>query len=65
MKVNKKLCIMTKKVINRGKRIKTLNEVKAVENISKNPQILVPYKRKPFLHINCKTMHMINRILLD
>ena len=27
-----------KKVINRGKRSKTLSEVKSVENISKNPQ---------------------------
>ena len=29
---------MTKKVINRGKRSKTLSQVKLVENISKNPQ---------------------------
>ena len=29
---------MTKKVINRGKRSKTLSEVKLIENISKNPQ---------------------------
>ena len=29
---------MTKKVINRGKRSKTLSEVKLVENISKNLQ---------------------------
>ena len=29
---------MTKKVIDRGKRSKTLSEVKSVENISKNPQ---------------------------
>ena len=29
---------MTKKVINRGKRSKTLSEVKQVENISKNLQ---------------------------
>ena len=28
----------TKKVIDRGKRSKTLSEVKLVENISKNPQ---------------------------
>ena len=30
-----KLCTTTKKVINRGKRSKTLSEVKPVENISK------------------------------
>ena len=29
---------MMKKVVNRGKRSKTLSEVKPVENISKNPQ---------------------------
>ena len=29
---------MTKKVIDRGKRSKTLSEAKLVENISKNPQ---------------------------
>ena len=37
MKQNQKLCIKRKKVINRGKRSKTLSEVKPVENISKNP----------------------------
>ena len=36
MKQNQKLCKMTKKVIDRGKRSKTLSEVKSVENISKN-----------------------------
>ena len=30
--------IMTKKVIDRGKRSKTLSEVKLIENISKIPQ---------------------------
>ena len=30
-----KLCITTKKVINRGKRSKTVSEVKPVENIAK------------------------------
>ena len=34
MKQNQKLCITTKKVIDRGKRSKTLSEVKQVENIS-------------------------------
>ena len=38
MKQNQKLCIKRKKVINRGKRSKTLSEVKPVENISKNQQ---------------------------
>ena len=33
-----KPCIKTKKVINRGKRSKTLSEAKPVENISKNLQ---------------------------
>ena len=32
------LCIKTKKVIDRGKRGKTLNEVKPVENMYKNLQ---------------------------
>ena len=31
-------CIKAKKEINRGKRSKTLSEVKTVENISKNTQ---------------------------
>ena len=38
MKLNKKLCKKTKKVIDRGKRNKTLSEVKPVKNISKNVQ---------------------------
>ena len=38
MKLNQKPCITTKKMIDREKRSKTLNEVKLVENISKNPQ---------------------------
>ena len=38
MKWNKKSCIKTKKVIDREKRSKALNEVKPVENISKNLQ---------------------------
>ena len=37
MKLHQNPCIK-KKVINRGKIIKTLSEVKPVENISKNPQ---------------------------
>ena len=38
MNLNQKLCITTKKVIDRGKRSKTLSEVKLVKNIRKNPQ---------------------------
>ena len=53
------------KVINRGKRSKTLNEIKPVENISKNLQTFLdfPRQKKSFVHINCKTMHMSTRIL--
>ena len=36
MKQNQKPCTKLKKVIDRGKRIKTLSEVKPVENINKN-----------------------------
>ena len=38
MKLNKNPCKKTKKVIDRGKRNKTLSEVKPVKNISKNVQ---------------------------
>ena len=37
MKQNQKPCTMTKKVIDTGKRRKTLHEVKPVENTSNNP----------------------------
>ena len=60
--------IMTKKVINRGKRSKTLSEVKLFENISKNPQSLLeisPVQKEILFHINCKAMHMSNRIFSD
>ena len=36
--IESKTMITTKKVIDRGKRNKTLSEVKLVENTSKNPQ---------------------------
>ena len=36
--INQKPCTKMKKVINRGKRSKTLSEVKPVENINKNLQ---------------------------
>ena len=52
-------------MINRGKRSKTLNEVKQVENTSKNLQSFLeisPVQKKTFLHINCETMHMSTRI---
>ena len=55
-----------KEVIDRGKRSKTLSEVKPVENISKNPQSFLEIssiQKKFFIYINCKTMHMSNRIL--
>ena len=58
-----------KKVIDRGKRTKTLSEVKPVENISKNPQSFLeisPVQKEILpshkLHMN---MHMSNRILSD
>ena len=38
MKQNQKLCTEMKKVIDRGKRSKTLSEVKPVVNVSKNLQ---------------------------
>ena len=46
---------------------KTLIEVKPVENISKNLQNLVEISpmQKFFFHINCKTMHMGTRIILN
>ena len=40
MKYNQKPCTKTKKVIDKGKRNKTLREVKPGENISKNLQSL-------------------------
>ena len=61
-----------KKVIDTGKRSKTLSEVKPVENITKNPQSFLqisPVEKEVLpshkLHLNCKTMHMSNRILSD
>ena len=57
-----------KKVIDRGKRSKTLSEVKPVENISKNLQSFLEIslvQKKSFFHINCETMHMSTRILSD
>ena len=47
-------------VVDRGKRSKTLNYVKPVQNINKDLQSFVEISlmQKSFLHINCKTMHM-------
>ena len=54
-------------MIDRGKRSKTLSEVKPVKNVSKNLQSFLDISpvQNEVLHINCKTMHMSNRILLD
>ena len=38
MKYTQKLCIKTKKVIDRGKRSKALSAIKLIKKISKNPQ---------------------------
>ena len=54
-------------MIDGGKRSKTLSQVKPVKNISKSPQSfleMVPCKRNCF-HINCKSMHISNRILTN
>ena len=58
----------TKKVIDIGKRSKTLSEVKPVETLSKNLQSFLeisPVQKsdKSFFHRNCKTMHMSTRML--
>ena len=52
MKQNQKPYTKIKKVIDRGKRSKTLCEVKPVENISKNPQSFLeisPMQKELFL----------------
>ena len=38
--IDSKTCIAAKKVVNRGKRSKTVSEAKPVKKISKNLQIL-------------------------
>ena len=55
---NQKPCTKTKKVIDRGKRSKTLSEVKPVENISKNLQSFLEISL-----VNCETMRKSTRIL--
>ena len=54
-------------MIDRGKRTKTLSEVKPVENINKNlPSFLeICSVQKEVRHISCGTMHMSTRILSD
>ena len=62
---------MLKKVVDRGKRSKTLSRVNLVENTSKNLQSFLEkssvqkevLKRKSFFHTNCKTMHIGNRTI--
>ena len=52
-------------MIDRGKRIKALNEVKPIENISRNTQSFLetgPVQKEVLPSLNCKTMHMSNRI---
>ena len=52
--------------MNRGKRGKVLNEVKPVENIRMYRVFLrevLRKKKKSFLHMNCKIMHISNKIL--
>ena len=41
MKQNQKPCIKTSKAIHRGKKSKTVSEVKPIENISNNQQNLL------------------------
>ena len=54
-------------VVPRRKRSKTPNEVKAIENVNKDPQcfigISLKIKEDP-PHINCKTMFMSNTMAL-
>ena len=50
MKQHQKPCIKRKKVVDRGKRIKTRSEVKPVENVSKNLSFLeISHIRKEVL----------------
>ena len=65
---NQKPYTKTKKVINGGKRSKTLSGVKPVKNISKYLQSFLeisPVQKEVFFHINCETMHSNTRILSD
>ena len=58
----------TKKAIDRGKRSKTLSEVKPAENIRKNPQSFLEVssmQKEVLLSNKLKIMHMSDRILSD
>ena len=60
--------IESKKVIDRGKRSKTLREIKPVENVSKNLQSFLevsPVQKEVLLSYKLLTMHMSTRILSD
>ena len=67
MKQYQKPSIKAKKVIDRGKRSRTIRKVKPFQNIHKNLQsfleISLVHKDTSFLHMNHKTMHMSSRIL--
>ena len=68
MKWNKKLYIKVKKVINAGKRSKTLSEIKPDKNISKNPQSFLEISTvQKIVHSSHKlqAMHMSNSVLSD
>ena len=55
-------------VINIVKKSKTLREVKPVKSLRKNlPSFLEisPVEKEVIFHINCKAMHISNRIFLD
>ena len=57
-----------KRVIDRGKRSKTLREVKPVETMSKSLQSFLkisPVQKEVLFHINCRAMHMSGRTLAD
>ena len=57
-----------KKVTNRGKRSKTLSEVKPVGNIRKELQSFLetsPMKKEVFLSYKLQDAHMSSRILSD
>ena len=63
------MCTKTKKVIDKGKKSKTLSEVKPVENISENLQSFLeisPVQKEVLLsHKLQETIHMSTRIFLD
>ena len=64
----RELCTKTNADIFRGKRNKSPNEVKPVENTNKKTQSLIkisPLQKKVPLHINCKTVHRNIKILAN